>query len=107
MFHVDLIVDFNVINDGLILCSEFVGSRKFLIIDFFGELLFDLLELFIERFDLKFIFSFYGVECFFGRLSLKGELIIITFLYGSKFCFVLLDDILDFDLILFLDSFIC
>lgn len=61
MFDVDLIIDFDVINDGLILCGKFVGSGKFLIIDFFGEFLFGLLELFIEGLDFEFIFSFDGI----------------------------------------------
>ena len=106
LFHVDLIVDFDVIDDGLILSGKFVGSGDFLIIDFFGELLFGFLELFIERFDLEFIFSLYGIEGLFSRLFFEGKLIIVTFLYGCKFDLIFLDDILDFNLVLFLDCFV-
>ena len=66
LFHVDLIVDFEVIDDGLILSGKFVGCGDFLIIDFFGKLLFGFLELFIERFDLEFIFSFDGIKSLFS-----------------------------------------
>lgn len=106
LFHIDLIVDFDVIDDGLILSGKFVGSGEFLIVDFFIEFLFGLLEDFIERFDFEFVLSFYWIKGFFSRISLKWDLIMISFFYGSDFNLIFFDDILDFGLIVFLDRFI-
>ena len=66
LFDGDIVVDFNVIDHGLVLSGEFIGGGKFLIIDFFGELLFHLVILFAKTFDLEFVFTLEDLEGFFG-----------------------------------------
>jgi hypothetical protein len=65
LFHGNVVVDFDVVNHGLVLGGEFVGGGQFLVVDFDGKFLLHLIILFAETFDLKFVLALKDLKGFF------------------------------------------
>lgn len=47
LFHWDIIVDFDVVDNSLVLGGEFVGNGQFLVVDPLGQFLFHIIVLFL------------------------------------------------------------
>jgi hypothetical protein len=80
LFHGDVVVDFDVVNHGLVLSGEFVGGGQFLVVDFDGKFLLHLIILFAKTFDFKFVLALKDLKGLFGGLAFKIDFVVVSFL---------------------------